>query len=548
MEWFAAPALTPPALLPDGFQVVQNVGQVRFASAGYITGPLTEPANRVFPPRLYGDIAISQSGVDALGIGGRIALGVAEFEVWNADNALDQMVDWGTADGRAATIRIAPVLDQQASDFGTPWQDTAIVYRGVVQRVDRAANQRARITITDASERLAVPLQNERFTGAGGLEGPATLAGRPKPIAIGALYNEAPVALGNVDLGDGALPTYAVHWRAINGITAVRIRGVLQSYLPPFSGPPGVGEYTVFEDYGVFQLGSTADGIVSCGIQGDAVGGYVYSTSGVIRRLLQAMGPRLLDADLQIDSFDIAETDLPGAIGFFQGAEETTTEAAIDRILAGCGAVLCGGRDGTVRLVDPLAEGTVQFGIAAGSIIDLEPVALPAALRPLPRAVAVDWRHNGAPLTDIAGIVGDSDRAALQGSVGGPARAQSTIIAGRVGQQRDMRLPGLYYAEADAMVRAERFRAFFEAGPRMFRFTTDRYLGQIEVGDLGTIAYPAFGLHNGAGVVVLDWSEQIASRRMTLTVVTAPWLTVPPIVSFAGVGLGDFILDVSAVL
>ena len=119
---------------------------------------------------------------------------------------------------------------------------------------------------------------------------------------------------------------------------------------------------------------------------------------------------------------------------------------------------------------------------------------------------------------------------------------------GRVGQQRDMRLPGLYYAEADAMLRAERFRAFYEAGPRMFRLTTDRYLGQIEVGDLGAIAYPAYGLNEGVGVVVLDWSEQVAGRRMTVTVVTAPWLIVPPVVSFAGVGLGEFILDVSAVL
>jgi hypothetical protein len=158
-----------------------------------------------------------------------------------------------------------------------------------------------------------------------------------------------------------------------------------------------------------------------------------------------------------------------------------------------------------------------------------------------------DWRPNAAVLANMAGIV-DAERAALSSAVHGPARAASAAITGRVAQVRDMRLRGLYYDEADALARAARWRAFFEHGPRAFRLTTDRYLGQMDVGALGAIAYRAFGLGDGVGVVVLAWSEQLAGRRLTITVVTSPFVHVPPLVRFGGVGVGDFILDLDSVV
>jgi hypothetical protein len=544
MEAFGAPAFVAPATLPPGFVAVQGTHLLRMASAGYTTRPTDDPANIVFPPRLYGDVEASQSGVDAFGIGGRVALGLAEIEVWNADRALDNLITRGTSDGRRAVIRTVDVISPLRGDFGTGYGGTHVAFAGVVQRVDGIEHQRARLTITDASERLAVPLQTERYTGAGGMEGPATLADRPKPIAIGFNFNITPVPLGNIDLGDGALLTYAVNWRSVQEVSAVRVRGVEQVSV---GVAPVVGEFREWPAAGVFQLGSSPDGAVTCDVYGDNVGGYVASTSGAIRRLIQSVGPRVADDALQIESFDLAETDLPGAIGFWQGAEETTAADAVDRILAGCGAILCGARDGSLRLVDPLAEGEVQWAISSGWIVDLVPVPLPAELRPHPRVVAVDYKPNGTVLTDIAGSVPDAARVSLTRPVGGPARAESAGITTRVAQQREMRLPGLYATEAAAMVRAERWRALFEAGPRMFEVTTDRYLGAIEVGDLGAIAYPAYGLDDGAGVVVLAWREALAGRRLTLTVVTAPWLAVPPLVRYGGVGLGDFVLDVDEV-
>jgi hypothetical protein len=540
MEWFAAPAAHAPAWLPPGFTAAQLVVTYRVGSAFYATAPGDDPANMPWHPRILGDVEVSQAGIDALGIGGRLALGIADIDLWDADGALAQMVRYGTADGRPATLRLADVVAPFAADFGTPLGSTLVAFKGVVQRIEHAPNQHAKVTITDAAERLAVPLQPARYAGTGGLEGRATLAGRPKPVLLGERFNVPPVFLGNVDLGDGALSTYAVHWRAVEAIDAVRIRGVLQD--EAVGTAPLVGEFRAWPAAGVFQIGSDPDGDVTCDARGDAVGGYVASTAGVVRRLVQSLGPQLTDDLLHVPTFDFAETDLPGAIGYWRGPDETTAAAALDEIIAGSGAIFCGGRDGGVRLVDPLAEGDAQFGLSVGHILAIEPVALPAAIRPLPRTVGVDWRPNAAVLTNLAGSVGADDRAALAAASGGPARAYSATIAQRVGQDREMRLRGLYRDEADALARAERWRAFLEAGPRLFRVTTDRYLGQMEVGTLGAIAYPAFGLDDGAGVVVLGYSEALAGRRLVLTVCTVPWVTVPPLV-VTGTGLDFFLLD-----
>jgi len=106
--------------------------------------------------------------------------------------------------------------------------------------------------------------------------------------------------------------------------------------------------------------------------------------------------------------------------------------------------------------------------------------------------------------------------------VSGPAIAASAVVTARVAQQRDMRMPGLYYAEADALARADRWRRWIEAGPRLYEITTDRYLGAIECGDIGRFTYPAYGLETGALCVVVGWREALAGRRLTLTVATLP--------------------------
>jgi hypothetical protein len=56
-----------------------------------------------------------------------------------------------------------------------------------------------------------------------------------------------------------------------------------------------------------------------------------------------------------------------------------------------------------------------------------------------------------------------------------------------------------------------------EAGPRMVRVLTDRFLGQIEIGQIGRITYPAFGFAEGFVGVVVGWRESLTARRVEIT-------------------------------
>jgi hypothetical protein len=333
------------------------------------------------------------------------------------------------------------------------------------------------------------------------------------------VFNASPIALGNVDLGYGSLPTYQSHWRAIAGHDAVRIRGVAQTSV---TSAPTVGQFIDLPAYGAFQLGSSPDGTVAADVRGDSVPVYVATTALVLKRLVQSLGPAFADAELHFDAWAFADTDLPGEMGWYRGADEISASDAAAQIVASTGAVLAGGRAGLLRMFDPLASAPEQFTLPSAWIIDCKPLPLPVALRPLPVAVAVGWQPNWTPTTDLAGSVDNTLRGQLQGTSSGPARAISTVVTNRVAQQRDLAFAGLYWAQADALARAAKWRAFIEAGPRIFEVTTDRYLGQIECGDIGRVAYPAFSLDSGIRCVVVGWREALGARRLALTVATLP--------------------------
>lgn len=541
MNHFDAAHTWPAHVLPTGDIAPQDVGTLRWASAGYMSATTDTPANTTWEPRLRGDVELRQDAADAVGIGGLLALGLADVDLDDADGALADLDRFGTADGRSARVTVIPVEDAQASDFGTPLAGRVVglrlnfatglytilsaapvaAFAGITQRVERTAYGAGILRITDVVERLAQPLQPTKYQGTGGLEGGDELTDKPKPVTFGRCYNLEPVALGNIDLGVGigALPTFQFHYRQAEGVDEVRIRGVAQTLV---GGTPVVGQARAFAAQGLVQLGSTPDGAVTMDARGDAVGGYVSSIAGVMRRLVQSLGPQLGSAEIDDLAFAFAETDLPGEIGLFVGPEESTASEACRRIVASCGAVLAGGRGGVLRLFDPLAEDADQFDIPDAWILDCEPVPMPVDLHPLPRAVAVGWRPNWSPLSDVAGSVAAADRERLRNEQSGPARATSASITARVAQQRDLAFRGLYWAQADALARAAKWRDFLAFGPRMFRITTDRYLHQVECGHIGRIAYPVFDLAGGARCCVVGWQERVGQRRLTLTVVTLP--------------------------
>lgn len=514
MNALDAPGFVAPAFLPDAFASPQNIATLRLATAGFYSAASDTPANVFYEPRILGDVEIGQSAADAVAVGGRVALTVSEIALADGDGFAADLARFGGADGRAVRVLSLPVVNARASDFGASLAAASLPFVGILRAVERVGDFRARMALSDITERMATPLQPTLYQGTGGQEGGAELKGRPKPVAFGQVFNALPVLLGNVDLGVGSLPTYQSHWRAIAGHDAIRIRGVAQVIIT--AGTPTVGQARDYPALGMFQLGGAPDGDVTADLRGDTTPIYANTTGAILRRLLETLGGAFGPSEFDDTAWGFAEVDLPGTIGFYQGAAPVTTLAAAEQILAGSGAMLASSRNGRLRLADPLAADMPQFDLPTDGILACEPMGLPANLRPLPRAVAVRWSRNYAPLSNIAGAVAAADRQRL-GQEGSFARAESAIITSRVAQQREISFPAAYWNEADALARAAKWRAVLEAGPRMVRVLTDRLLGQIEIGQIGRITYPAFGFDSGFIGVVVGWRENLTTRRVEIT-------------------------------
>jgi hypothetical protein len=359
-------------------------------------------------------------------------------------------------------------------------------------------------------------LQANIYDGTGGLGGPPELAGKPKPVSFGWRGNITPVYIGQIDLGDGVRHTYQSHWRKIFGHLTVRERGVVMAQT---SSVPGVGEWKDWPAFGCFQIGFSPNGIVTCDIRGDAAPTYAASHAQIIQRVLSTLGPRFTTAEFDQESFALVETQILGEAGWGFGAEAISAADAIEQISSESGIWVIGNRAGQMRLA--LAHywpGVENMNLDVGDIVSCRPVALPASLQPTPQIVEVTAAKNWTPLTDIAGSVSAADRLALSGP-GRVVRRTSPLISSRQFQDRTMRLGGLFRYDIDAQRRAIALSKWLDLGLRCFEVTTDKYLGQVEIGHVAKLTYPLFGLSDGFTGVVAGWSEKIGRRRLTMTLV-----------------------------
>jgi len=323
---------------------LDDVTRERHANLGMIY-----PDNTAYEERVISRVEIAQTGFDSIGVGARVALTISAITMFNEDRVFDQMIEEGLALGREAIVKTMPAPQFAASDCGGgDLANAKTVFKGVVAAMS-SAREGMILAIADLGERLNTPFQDDLYEGTGGLEGPEDLKGAPKPVAIGSTFNSTPVYIGLVDLGDGEKPTYQSNSRRILGHSAVRERGVEMTQV--FS-TPGIGEWRDWSDDGCFQIGFTANGIITCDLHGDAslTDGYAGTTARVIERMLTAFGAKFSSSDLDAASFQILEARLPGEIGWRQGADPITAVDALEQLLSHTAVWLAGGRDGKLRV------------------------------------------------------------------------------------------------------------------------------------------------------------------------------------------------------
>lgn len=330
----------------NGGEVELPLSDAGFTSAASDTPPATH-----FPPRLLSPFNFRAALFEGDEPAGRSKPGFGDIRIENSDGVLDGYMAQGW-DGRdialwrgeklAAFSTFTKVF--AGTSAGIEWSDSELIVR-----------------LRDGQQVFEKPIQSLVYGGAGGMDGGADIAGKYRPQAYGRVFNAPAVAVDPVTL------LYQVHDRALLAIDAVRDKGVALSAgvdhgdsADLLAASIAAGDFDTCLAEGAFRLGASPAGTITCDLRGDAEGGYVETTGGIVRRIVTTrLGGESFSDPAEIDTAAFAqiEVDQPAAVGFWVGPEPMPTGDVLDRLMTGAGGYWQTGLDGQISLAVLKAPG-----------------------------------------------------------------------------------------------------------------------------------------------------------------------------------------------
>lgn len=305
------------------------------ATHGRTTLPTDTPANTYVPGKFTGQVQNQLALFAGADPSARGAAAFGELILSDPDGELDSLFGYGW-DG--ATVEIRRGLETDLfSSFASVAKFTAA---GLVPDLrEKRLRLRSLSWLLESAE-----LHGQRYTGAGGIDGDATLAGRLKPYAVGWVFNITPVFINTTSL------IAQVSFSSIAAVSAVRDGAVALSFSADYAtyallaaATVAPGAYATCLASGLFRLGAAPVYGITADIQGDAdiIASVVGPTTRgtIVRRIATGIGTVRFNDTEQIDyrAFTDFEARQPAAVGWYwDGSQEISKAAAITEVLAGC--------------------------------------------------------------------------------------------------------------------------------------------------------------------------------------------------------------------
>jgi hypothetical protein len=385
---------------------------LRFASGiGKMTLPSETPANVHFAPRLQNPISFSRTMFANARVTGGATVGTGEIVLNNADQGLSYLRDLGI-DGRSVVVRVGP------QDAAYPAGYTTFL-TGTAEQVEVGAS-RVTIRLRDKLLVLQQSIQGTTYAGnnalPAGAEGTADdIKGQRKPLLFGRRYQLAPIQVNTSRL------IYQFHDGTASAVDAVYDQGTALTFganranlAAMEAAAPAAGVYDTCLAAGLIRLGSTPAGRVTMDARGDATGGYVNKAGEIVERILtQRCG--ISSGDLDAATFTTLNAAATAECGVYITGE-TTRQAAIDTVLAGCGGWLSPNRAGLWQVGQLLAPtGSPAFSFTAVDILALDaiPTRDDGAGVPIFAAKLLFKPYSTFTRADLAGGLTEARRAEL---------------------------------------------------------------------------------------------------------------------------------------
>ncbi len=158
---------------------------------GWRTSQADTPPNTLIEARMTGAGRYTRSMFAGRALFGAMQTSFGGLRLSNADGALDAWMGYGF-DGREIVLYQGRERDAFPAEFTEILRTETLRAPVSTDSVD--------VTLRDPLHRLTKPVVRETFAGTGGLEGPGTLAGQPKPRALGGTFFTPMVLVSAADL------------------------------------------------------------------------------------------------------------------------------------------------------------------------------------------------------------------------------------------------------------------------------------------------------------------------------------------------------------
>lgn len=513
----ALPGMVAALPVAGGIDITIDGGEsaVYLSDQGYSTNGEDSIPHQLFPdylsPALNSSITLF-NGSEPSGAG---TTSIGDIVINNNDGEMDYLLDDSYAfDGRNLKL-LAGQKDLRLNQFGT-------VITGSVASIN-ADDSRITLSMTDSSAFLQLPLQRNKYTGAGGVNGDSDLQGTSRPYAAGRVRNITPVLVSSSDL------LYQVNDGQVNAIDAVRDRGVGLTNAGDYgsvdlllAATTGVGndiepgEFATCLTEGFFRLGGQPDGLVTGDVRGDADNGYVNTAGAIVKRIITTrLGAFGLQSN-QVDSGSINKLDVaqPAEVGVYVDSDISVAEV-ISALMNGIGGYWFFKRTGEFsvgRLEKPSAP-VLQFDDE--DIISIFKMDMPL---PVWRR-SVTWRKSWTiqSAEDLAGSVSDADRQ-LYGNEYRYSVNENSQVIGKHRLARDVSSIGFFDAESDADDEAARLNTLHSVVRERYQIKLSQTLFRLTPGDCIGVTYSRFNLSGGKNFIIAVLDEQSEDGMTTVEV------------------------------
>lgn len=491
---------------------------LRYCSgAGFVTLPSETPASTWFDPRIFEPCNFSRTAFSDARVTGGGSVGFGELVLNNADQGLNGLLDLGI-DGRDVIVRVGSADGAYPSAFTTFLTATA--------EQPEVGARRATIRLRDKLAVLGLPLQASLYGGTNalpaGIDGTASdIKGKPLPLLYGRGYSIEPICVNTSKL------IYQFHaGRAVQAVDAVYDRGVALVFgvdranqAAMEATAPAAGNFDTCLALGLIRLGASPAGRVTMDARGDAVGGYVSSTSDVLKRLLvdQCGIP---SGDIDTASFTALATASSAEIGFY-AADPMTRQDAVDMILPSIGAWLSPTRLGKWQVGQLVAPS----GAAAASFTDDDMISIDRiATNDTERGVAVyrvtlDYKPFWTPMpaTETATSLTDARRTELATERRSVAASDAAVQTKHL-LAPEMRRQTLLNVAADAATEAARLLALHKVRRDFVKavVNVDTTTAALDLGAVVTLTTARLGYGAGRSFYVVGIDSNGRTNRLTL--------------------------------